>query len=464
MKIMKRHYITKIIFWTGILLLLITSNACNTNKGGGGENPDDKDPPPSGICNNFKKDIGEEGVDCGGVCDPCHAVKVDHELLIRHLEVVDSEEAKSGDLSFGQIMSRLTPTNTNTKDFVISLFRSWETLQQSNGIDISPRQGVKEALLDQWKINDGQSPSTSDSDWNMQLENAPLRLLAITNRIDLQNMDDNSAGEGRLTFGLTHEASDPILNDFTLIFECELRAGAPENVIGWAKRWHELSNLEKDSPEYMESLKKLVVLFTSSAGKLNQIRTNEVIGGLANDSFLWEMREFNIVGNKFVEVSRKQSPNTSLNNTSKLAEFIQSHQTKILEGDISFANEFDGTKFMAGNALYDGDFKWKAPGLGDDSEALFKLTAMSCVGCHGGLAPETNFTHIKPRLAGNISQISPFLSLDIQTRKESMTNLLEMANPVVPVEFSSMTVGEGNVNISEVKELLMKMKGMKRVH
>lgn len=214
----------------------------------------------------------------------------------------------------------------------------------------------------------------------------------------------------------------------------------------------------------MEALKNLVVLFTSSAGKLNQVRTNEVIGGLANDSFLWEMREFNIVGDRFVEVSRKQSPNTSLNNSPKLGEFIQAHQTKILEGDISFADEFEGTKFMAGNALYDRDFKWNAPGIAEDSEELFKLNAMSCVGCHGGLSPGTEFTHIKPRLTGNVSQISPFLSIDIQARKESMTNLLEMPNPVVPVEFSSMTVGEDAVNISEVKNLLKKMKGMKRVH
>jgi hypothetical protein len=47
-------------------------------------------------------------------------------------------------------------------------------------------------------------PLPRDAAGKVDLERAPFRLLAITSRIDLRNLAQNSAGEARFTFGFTN--------------------------------------------------------------------------------------------------------------------------------------------------------------------------------------------------------------------------------------------------------------------
>lgn len=414
-------------------------------------------------CVDNKKNGKEAGVDCGGKCDDCWDVVMEKELLIRDTNVVNSFAATSGDLSFGKLMERLTPPTTNTKDFILSLLTSWESDHIVNGITVNARPAVSDTLIGLWKDRDGIPRTTPNSNWNMNLTNAPFRLLALTNRLDLNDVSNRSAGEGRLTFGLAHGGD----NDFTLIFEYKLFAENKSNIVSWAKRWHKLSDLDMDSPEYLDTLTNIVLAFSASPNSLNQIRTNEVIGGIADRSFKWELREFNIIGNQFEEVSRKQSPDQNLNDTPLLASYITQHQQDILSGqheiEATFTHNNSASNFLAGNTLYDSNFKWKAPGFDINAIESRRLTAMSCTGCHGGLVGNTEFTHIKPRVFDEQANISLFLSMDLLSRRDSIGEILEQRLPTVSQLPSTLLFRDSSL-ITDITNFLEDIKGVKRVH
>lgn len=452
-----------------LLFLTITSSSCNDD--------DDKEPPPPppiSNCENLEKDADEKGIDCGGAtCEPCHDVIVDNEILIRHLSIVNSEAATTGDLSFGKLVERLSPNDT--KEVLKSLVESWQTEQVSNDKVITPRPAVTKKIIELWKANQG---VTNQVDFEMNLKDAPFRLLAITNRVDLQN--EQQSGEGRLTFGLTHNG----INDFTLIFEYKLVGASKEAHIKWAKRWHQLSNLNKESEAYKDTLVAIVKAFSADGSMLNQVRTNEVLGGFEDRTFKWEFREFNLIDGRFAEVSRKDSPDTDLNNTILLENYVKAHQEDILAGKI--VEEFEGNKILAGNTLYSSNFKWKIPS-GDTilNEALEVLDFKSCVGCHGGFASDTRFTHIKPRSKNGIAEISSFLEEDAVNRRKNSINILQLDTTLAFLNrqnFKSVTSTMDTFSTTKILKsrsvndeksiqkreatikLLKKMEGIPRVH
>lgn len=413
------------------------------------------------FCDNNQKDEGELGVDCGGTCPGrCQEVLILNELLIRHLAVVDSEMATSGDLSFGKLMERLAPSQAETKDLILSFLTTWASPQKVNGITIPARPMITESLIRMWKRADGVDLDIPLSDWNPKLENAPFRLLAITNRVDLQNLDRHSAGEGRLTFGLAHSGS----NDFTLIFEYNLPANTEADVIEWAQAWHNLSSFDNTSDEYLDLLRKIVLSFTSDPQQLNQLRTNEGIAGILQGNFNWELRELNLQGNAFKEVSRKQSPDQGWNNSKELAAYILENKSEIVGGAHELKNDFDGNHFMAGNTVYFEDFVWQVPGMKKDAPEILNLNTMTCSGCHGGLAPNTNFTHIKPRPIGKPADISPFLEGDLAVRRSSVIELLGLEpTPLTASNFPTKR-GVRGPEMMQVRSLLKKVKKVRRVH
>jgi len=314
---------------------------------------------------------------------------------------------------------------------------------------------VTDKIKELWMQRDG---ATSEAEWEMNLENAPFRLLAITNRVDLNDLP-KKAGEGRLTFGLAENGA----NTFTLIFEYKLAGSNQKDLVRWAKRWHVLSKLDKESQEYRDTLTNIVNSFSSDASMLGQLRTNEVLGGFQDGTFNWELREFNIEDGRFIEVTRKQSITSELNNTPELKEYLEAHAEDILNGTIH--ERFDERSILAGNALYGGNFRWQLNNAEGFAEELDHMTAASCVGCHGGHFPGTGFTHIKPRAANIESRISPFLGEDLLGRRNTATVIL--GQPVVrplmlpfPHDSTAITLAEQ----MELKKLVQKLKSVKRVH
>lgn len=453
------------ILGLAIVLFMTACNGCLDN------NTADPPPPdPITLCFNgiWDQTHGEEAVDCGGACDPCHPVNISKELLITETFVVDSPDAQTGELSFGHLIKNMVPTEAQAKDLMLSLLTSWESTPTVNGHDIPPRQNIRSLVINPWKAADG-ATGVSDANWNMNFDNIPARLLAIINRIDLkrdQGGSITSAGEGRFTYGMTIGNQQ-----FTWIFEYELPASTIEEVRIWASRWHRLS-LINDNAVYLDSLKLVVDHFTKRGAKasaingsaISQIRTNEI--ALSNP---WELREFRLRSSDgmFEEVTRKQTPDMSLNNSALLEQFVITHATDILDG-FTYPESFNGQDFLAGNCLTPSpSFSWQTPNplTGQNLLALEDLSVNSCNGCHGG-STNTVFTHIKPRAPGQESATSDFLDTDLLRRVDTLTSLLLLPQ-LIAADFEFRIIDSTTVmqtNRQQMRDLIDRLSVKGRVH
>ena len=213
-----------------------------------------------------------------------HEVVVSKELLITDPKVVDSTLADfPGPLSFGHLITQMAG-DANPTDFLIEWFRLWEEDQDVNGNTVAGRPAIREKLIAPWQKNDGYDEE-SGTPWNADFRNAPFRLLAIVNRLDLQKqeavIDENdgapkftgryggadadlkidrlSPGEVRLVFGVLDGNGSPLAGEFTVIFEYAL----PKDIEGdievmhYARDWHALGLHNDFDAEYLDALAKL---------------------------------------------------------------------------------------------------------------------------------------------------------------------------------------------------------------
>ncbi len=184
-----------------------------------------------------------------------HEVKPEQELLITDLKVTDSHLAEyPGVLSFGYVMDQIAKSNEieDKTRLILSLLKHWEEDQVVNQFTVPARQSIRELVIDPWKKADGQAGVT-DEEWQVDYANAPFRLTAVVNRLDLASIpelemtaddfedmgidpDDvpglggasyasSSTGELRFTYCVCdQETGEPLAGDFTLITEMEYRA------------------------------------------------------------------------------------------------------------------------------------------------------------------------------------------------------------------------------------------------
>ena len=125
---------------------------------------------------------------------PC-TVKSRRELEIRDVSVVDDpvRTGPGGAWTFGKLMENMAPTPADAPAMVEAMLSSFLSQQTVNSFTLPPRFGVQQ-VLDSMRGPDGK----------LDLSRAPFRLLAIVNRIDLNDVHDVSAttaGEGRFVFG-----------------------------------------------------------------------------------------------------------------------------------------------------------------------------------------------------------------------------------------------------------------------
>ncbi len=263
-------------------------------------------------------------------------IKPEKELLITNPAVVDSERAHyPGPWSFGALVEEQVGKD-RASDAIRAWLETWTHPVKLNGQTVPPRPLFEQNVIAVWKKRDGFDAKSGEK-WKPKLENAPFRLLAIVNRVDLSapslaksqaSVEDqwkatgrgelftklldrtttsvplkkietspdavetattpqyynNSpliAGEGRLVFGATDADGKPLAGDWTLIFEYALPAQTA-NEEPWAKRWHALGELEFTDQRFGTALESLVTGFTArrnSAATLSQIRTSEAAFG-----------------------------------------------------------------------------------------------------------------------------------------------------------------------------------------
>ena len=127
----------------------------------------------------------------------------------------------------------------------------------------------------------------------------------------------------------------------------------------------------------------------------------------------------------FKEVTRKQTPDLSLQGSPGLTQFVLQNEQALLDGTIGLPNFFAGAPFLAGNCqtLID-TFKWDVPNVSEELRSTFSI--LSCNGCHVGEFENTDFTHIKPRPFSEMAELSLFMEEDVLKRRNNVIDVLEL--------------------------------------
>lgn len=216
-----------------------------------------------------------------------HDVVVDKELLITATEVVDSTKADyPGPWSFGHLVEQAYGTD-RAASVVARWLAGWaKGASASGGREAqAPRPGLVEKLVRPWQKADGYDPDAGP--WVPNLSNAPFRLLAISNRMDLARplasidqapprsgsayyssgslFADASGGEARFTFALTDQDGKALKPGSTIIFEYGLDVlQKKEHLLEWATAWHGLGAYDEFDEFYLYDLEKLTRAFTDT--------------------------------------------------------------------------------------------------------------------------------------------------------------------------------------------------------
>ena len=305
------------------------------------------------------------------------------ELMITDLSVVNDIRANgNGPWSFGGLMSAMAPRREDAGAFVKGWLKTWMTSTSINGFPLEARPDIEKVIIAPWMKRDR---AKSFDSWQVNLANAPFRLLAIVYRPDLGIItpDNNigDAGEGRFVFtaldlrnGRSIDAADPL--PFTVIFEYGLKASDRAGVKAWAEKWHALGALPF-GPDYNTRLQAITDIFSGRGGDaskpngnaLNQLRTDE-----AALAYPWQLREFHIdATGALVNVEVKNTPDRSvLDHPQELSAFIRAHP----DDDIP-------SKFIGGKADIDSNtFEWPAMEL-NNNNFRHNFAMRTCNGCHG---------------------------------------------------------------------------------
>ncbi|MBK6690368.1 MAG: hypothetical protein IPG45_38230 [Deltaproteobacteria bacterium] len=339
----------------------------------------------------------------------CSAVSPARELMIRHLAVVNDPvrtrwtgslaDASDGAWHFGRLMTQMAPPGANASDFVLAWLRQFATNRTINGQTVPARPAINQLISDWPKLANGK----------LDLTRAPLRLLAIVNRMDLRNLAQGRAGEGRFVFGVLDAAGNP--QQFTVILEYNLPATTQAQLTAWANRWHDLGALGASTAAYRTALQAVTDRFARrnaqptrpNGSAISQVRTNEI--ALAAP---WELREFRLNANgALVEVTTALTPRDALNGSAVLRDFINQNANAIVNNRHGVPLSIGATPFRAAASQNNIDF-WNAPGI-SNANARHVFSLNTCDGCHGA-ETATGFLQIQPRVANQVSALAGFLT------------------------------------------------------
>ena len=320
--------------------------------------------------------------------------------------------------TFGRLMQQMANqplTGLDPAEFTRRWLRRWEVAQTVNDFNVLARPSITNTIISPWpKLPDGR----------LDISQAPFRLLAIVNRIDLrQNLTygGGSAGELRFVFGavdLNACKTNPNAGvlPFTVIFEYGVKKSSCFDLHAYAQQWHALGGLVLGSAPYNAALQTItdsVTLANADPAKpngsaLNQLRTNEI--ALQSP---WELREFRLdplLSGNLSQVTVKQTPDLSLNNTAVVRDYINVNQAAILNGTYQVPLEFPlGTPFLGGSSPTPFGIFWNGTPVITTLEARHLFSLGTCSGCHAG-ETSTVFTHVTPRPPNTPASLSNFLT------------------------------------------------------
>ncbi|AGP38818.1 LamG domain-containing protein [Sorangium cellulosum] len=338
-------------------------------------------------------------------------VRTSREIFVKHLSVVEDpirttfngppEDPRTGAWTFARLMEDMAPTPAEAPAMVEQMLTTWLADQVVNGFTVPARPAIQQIVLDEWP----RSP-----DGSLDLTQAPLLLLGIVNRIDVRNLAEGHAGEGRFVFGVV---SQGFPQQFTIILEYKLPASTEADVLDWANDWHALGSLPFPSEEYNAALQDITSRFAGrnaapgrpNGSSLGQLRTNEI--ALAGP---WELREFVLSADTgFLRPETvKLTPDIGFDGSATLADFVNQNEAAIVAEQHTVPDSFQGSPFLGGSS-FNNLTAWTAPGI-LDNEARHKFSLNTCNGCHGAAETGTPFLHVNPRSLGSEATLSGFMT------------------------------------------------------
>ena len=335
-----------------------------------------------------------------------------------------------GAWTFGTLMTALANGRTDPRAMVENWLDNWTNNNLViNTFKVNPRPGMPTKILNTWPRIAGK----------LDLVNAPMRLNAIVNRVDLgQTSGTPTGGELRFIFGVTSSCPNGLGRGgeatpelFDVIFEYNVPAVGCNQVLNWATQWHALDN----DPNYNRDLQRITdQVVTMSAGastNLNRIRTNETY---LSDSTTppaqgWEMREFFLSAGVLHETTVAETPQgdpyttdwnaltcqpyTLTCNDTLLTAWINLNQNIItFPGFYTIPNSFGAQPFLGASAFQPvnppGSIWWNTnfPIHSNTTREIF--SANTCNACHGA-ETATAFEQVVNRPKGQQANLSGFL-------------------------------------------------------
>ncbi|HVY25403.1 MAG TPA: CARDB domain-containing protein [Polyangiaceae bacterium] len=370
---------------------------------------------------------------CNANVEPLRSIEIVHPSIVNDAR---SSNATDGVWSFRRQIENMAPSSaaSDTDAFLRGIFESWQTENFVNGA----RQDIRNsaAAMDRFTIA-GSSPR------QFNLANAPFKLIAVANRLDLRN--NTQAGEGRLIYGLTNE-TDPnsaIMGPMTLIIEYALPLVAPlDTPAKWAAKWHELDSIDPATAPatFASKLQEITDKFSvrgalpgrPNGSAVNQLRTNEIRFTTFN---FWQLREFNMGSNGFMApATTKESPNWDfLNRSQEMRDFINQNPVLNATSDTSFMSlklptTFEGTLFLGAKqnqqvGVVANGGRWDL----SDTETEFtsvpidNFGLLTCNGCHNEnkRGDDQSFYHVNPQVDPGVDgtgRLSKFMTLGDPTK------------------------------------------------
>ena len=316
----------------------------------------------------------------------------------------------NGKWTFNYLMTQMANqpgTGVSPAAFVRQWLHQWEVPQPVNGFTIAARPNIQQ-IIQAW-------PKLANGD--LDLARAPFRLIAIVNRVDLRTnatYGGGGAGEGRFVFEAMNANCQPLR--FTVILEYGVPKNSCPQVRAYAKEWFDLGGFAPGSPAYETRLEHITEQFAVAGASprkpngsaLNQLRTNEI--AIAPPGAPWELREFTINRASHLQAAAtvKQTPDFSINNTQKLADFVNANSAGILANNYTVPPQFQGGPFLgaASPVPSPGTF-WDGPGAHPSAQVTtantrFGFSLNTCSGCHAG-ETSTFFQHLSTVIPGGIS-------------------------------------------------------------
>lgn len=357
----------------------------------------------------------------------------------------------NGPWSFKTLMDNIanTPvTGVPTKDFVVEWVDKFLFNASTHSIstDSAPsRTAAKERFIKAWMRNSGLTvPPQVPANWqslNLKVEEFPVRLLAIVNRLDLRGNHGygtlNNTGEGRLVFSFVDSNQNCSINEnstgvMTFIFEYSIPIGKCDDLQAYASKWWDLHQHPFGS-SFNSKLADITNVFTASnttdsnpnKSALKHLRTNEFL------TQPWNIRDFELdpQTKKLTIVHPDKEPMERSNGFDPRKTAPQK-----LQDLVTFVNRLS---FVSGNPVYTipdpiagmhapmNNHVLGVPASNGSEQSRFhwrgnathvmtpvnrrEFSLNTCSGCHTG-ETATPFTHIHPRQVGANSRLSGFMT------------------------------------------------------